>query len=89
MLASSFSVTMRWFSCIILGLKNGCVCHKCCRIVIVDKDVDHSSKAMMPTFHISNIATGVVGIRDRGVVDFISVVASLLEHETSWPQQQC
>lgn len=84
MLASIFSVTIRWFSRIIEGLKNGCVCHSCWRIAMVDNEELQSSNAIKPAFQISSIAAGELGIRERGVRDFISVVASLLEHETEW-----
>ena len=30
-------------------------------MVMVDRDVDHSSNAIKPAFHISNMASGVVG----------------------------
>tara|TARA_R110002012_G_scaffold292260_1_gene487388 strand:- start:45 stop:326 length:282 start_codon:yes stop_codon:yes gene_type:complete len=38
---------------------------------MVDKEVDHSSNAITPTFHTSNIATGVVGIKVSVDVRFI------------------
>ena len=58
MLASIFSVTIRWFSRIIAGLKNGFVCQSCWRIAIVDSEELQSSNAIEFAFQISNTAMG-------------------------------
>ena len=73
MLASIFSVTMRWFSRIMAGLKKGWVCHSCWRMAIVDSDELHSSIPIIPTFHTSNMAVGGV---NRGIEECFIVRAA-------------